>query len=395
MKIVFYGLTITSSWGNGHATTYRSLCKALTRRGHSIHFVEKDVKWYRNHRDLPDPEFCEVHLYDDWTSSASRLLQASKDADVVVIGSCFPDAIEATDALLDAGPGSILFYDMDTPATLAELRSRGRTDYLDAAHIPHYAAYLSFSGGPALRTLEDSFGSPRAVGFYCSVDPSVHSRTTPQPLYRCNLSYLGTYAPDRQRKLMHYLNGAARLMPLTSFVVAGPQYPESTPWRPNVRVLDHVPPSLHPAFYSSCRFTLNLTRSEMVNTGFSPSVRLFEASACGVTILSDAWPGMAEFLTPGKEILLPRDEYDVARILRDMPEEESKRIGRAAQERILDLHTADHRALEFEAIVNAVAGLQPAPRRPRSTWDGQEGRGREQGQGQGIGSPGSYGIQPA
>jgi spore maturation protein CgeB len=390
MKIVFYGLTVTSSWGNGHATTYRSLCKALARRKHHVHFIEKDVEWYRNHRDLPDPEFCTVQLYDDWSDSASLLLQASKDADVVVVGSYFPDAIAATDALLDAGCGPILFYDIDTPVTLAELSSHGSTNYLDAAHIPHYAAYLSFSGGPALRILEHAFGSPRAVGFYCSVDPSMHQRTTSHALYRCSLSYLGTYAPDRQRKLMHYLNGAARLMPLTSFVVAGPQYPASIPWRPNVRWLDHVAPPDHPAFYSSCRFTLNLTRSDMVKAGFSPSVRLFEASACGATILSDAWPGMEEFLTPGKEILLPRDEYDVARILRDMPEEESERIGRAAQERILEQHTADHRALEFEAIVNAVVDTHRAPpRRPKSTWE------EEVGQSNAMRASGSYGVHPS
>jgi spore maturation protein CgeB len=390
MKIVFYGLTVTSSWGNGHATTYRSLCKALARRKHHVHFIEKDVEWYRNHRDLPDPDFCTVQLYDDWSDSASLLLQASKDADVVVVGSYFPDAIAATDALLDAGCGPILFYDIDTPVTLAELSSHGSTNYLDAAHIPHYAAYLSFSGGPALRILEHAFGSPRAVGFYCSVDPSMHQRTTSHALYRCSLSYLGTYAPDRQRKLMHYLNGAARLMPLTSFVVAGPQYPASIPWRPNVRWLDHVAPPDHPAFYSSCRFTLNLTRSDMVKAGFSPSVRLFEASACGATILSDAWPGMEEFLTPGKEILLPRDEYDVARILRDMPEEESERIGRAAQERILEQHTADHRALEFEAIVNAVVDTHQAPpRRPKSTWQ------EEVGQSNAMRASGSYGVHPS
>jgi spore maturation protein CgeB len=350
MKIVFYGLTITSSWGNGHATTYRSLCRALGRRGHSVHFIEKDVEWYRNNRDLPNPEFCKVQLYDHWSSST---LQVSKDADVIVVGSYFPDAIVATYALLGAGYGPILFYDIDTPVTLAELLSRGRTDYLDAALIPHYSAYLSLSGGPALRTLEQSYGSPHAVGFYCSVDPTLHKRTKVDVAYRCDLSYLGTYAPDRQHKLMHFLNGAARLMPLGSFLVAGPQYPESTPWRPNVRRVEHVAPPQHPAFYSSSRFTLNLTRSDMVAAGHSPSVRLFEASACGSAILSDAWAGLEEFLSPGTEVLLPRDEYDVVRILREMPEAEAERIGRAARERVLEQHTADHRALEFETIVGA------------------------------------------
>jgi spore maturation protein CgeB len=389
MKIVFYGLTITSSWGNGHATIYRSLCKALARRDHEVHFIEKEVEWYRNHRDLPSPEFCRVHFYDDWNDQAALLLHVSKDADVVVIGSYFADAVAATTALLDAGRGPVLFYDIDTPITLAELRSQGSTGYLDAKHIPHYAAYLSFSGGPTLSALENSFGSPRAVGFYCSVDSDLYQRTASHALYRCSLSYLGTYAPDRQRKLMHFLNGAARVMPLTSFVVAGPQYPENTPWRPNVRVLDHVTPADHPALYSSSRFTLNLTRTDMVKAGYSPSVRLFEASACGVAIMSDAWVGMEEFLTPGQEILLPRDEYDVGRILRDMPEEESERIGRAAQERIMDLHTSDHRALEFEAIVNSVSDTRIAPRPPKRSWEDK----LEQSD---MAPPsGTYGLYPA
>ena len=226
-----------------------------------IHFVEKDVEWYRSHRDLPDPGFCKLHLYESWSKS---VLDVSKDADVVVIGSYFPDAIATTHALLEAGYGPVLFYDIDTPVTLAELCSRGRTEYLDAALIPHYAAYLSFTGGPALRTLEEQFGSPRAVAFYCSVDAGLHKRTEVQDRYRCDLSYLGTYAADRQPKLMHYLNGAAGLLQDASFVVAGPQYPEATPWHKNVRRFDHVAPPQHPAFYSSSRFTLNLTRHDMV-----------------------------------------------------------------------------------------------------------------------------------
>ena len=351
MKIVFFGLTITSSWGNGHATTYRSLCRALARRGHQVHFVEKDAEWYRSNRDLANPEFCTVQLYDEWQSSASLLLQASRDADVIVVGSYFPDAIAATRALLDAGYGPVFFYDIDTPVTLAHLRSSGRTEYLDPALIPFYAAYLSFTGGPALRLLEQQYGSPRAVGFYCSVDPNMHRRTTVQQRFRCDLSYLGTYAPDRQPKLMQYLNVAARLLPDASFLVGGPQYPEDTSWRKNVRRMDHVAPLDHPAFYSSSRFTLNLTRQDMVAAGYSPSVRLFEASACGAAILSDAWEGLEDFLTPGKEILLPRDEYEVVTILRGMPESETRSIGRAAQERILAQHTSEHRAIQFEAII--------------------------------------------
>lgn len=352
MKIVFYGLTITSSWGNGHATTYRSLLKALARRGHRVHFVEKDVEWYRSNRDMPEPPWATVHLYEDWARQRPALLALSADADVVVVGSYFPDAIAATIALAQRAHQPLLFYDIDTPITLAQLRSSRPTAYLDATLIPVYAAYLSFTGGPALRELETRFGAQHAIAFYCSVDPDTYHPTAVNDQFRCDLSYLGTYAADRQPKLLRLLDGAATREPGQSFVVAGPQYPPDTIFQPNVRRLTHVSPRDHPAFYSSSRFTLNLTRDDMVAAGWSPSVRLFEASACGAAILSDAWVGLDEFLTPGEEVLLPEDADDVARILREITDAERQRIGQRARDRILASHTADHRAAEFEAIIS-------------------------------------------
>ncbi len=351
MKIVLYGLTITSSWGNGHGTTYRSLCKALAARGHRITFVEKDVEWYRSNRDLPRPPYAHVRLYEDWAAEASQLLELSRDADAIVIGSYFPDAIAATEALLAADFGPILFYDIDTPITLAALRAHGRTDYLEARLIPHYATYLSFTGGPALREIEARFGSPRALAFYCSVDPDLYRPTPHKPAFRCALSYLGTYAPDRQPKLMTLLNATAALSPHERFIVAGPQYPSGVPWSDNVERIIHLSPPEHPAFYSSSRFTLNLTRDDMVAAGYSPSVRLFEASACGAAILSDPWPGLEDFLTPGTEILLPRSSEEVAFILQNCSEAERQAVGQRARARILAEHTADHRAEQFEEIV--------------------------------------------
>jgi spore maturation protein CgeB len=355
MKIVVYGLSVTSSWGNGHATTYRSLLRALERRGHEIIFVEKDVEWYSNHRDMPAPEFCAVVLYEDWCVEETRLAGLAKDADAVVVGSYFPDAIAATQALLAAVKAPVMFYDIDTPVTLAGLRSGGGMAYLSAESIPNYAAYLSFTSGPALRELEQVYGAKRAVGFFCSVDPELYKRTSVREEFRCDLSYLGTYAPDRQAKLMGLLNGAAERMPLGEFLVAGPQYPAGERWAANVRRLDHVGPADHPAFYSSSRFTLNLTRADMVAAGYSPSVRLFEASACGACILSDEWAGLDEFLTPGEEILLPRDAQEVAAILNGLSDEERCRIGARARERIL----AEHRAVQFERIVQETTAPRP------------------------------------
>jgi spore maturation protein CgeB len=352
MKIVIFGLTITSSWGNGHATTYRSLSKALARRGHSISFVEKDVEWYRSNRDLPEPEYCRVCLYSDWLSSRRALLRMAADADVIVIGSYFPDAITATRELLDAGSGPLLFYDIDTPITLAGLRRNpDGTEYLTPDLIPQYATYLSFTGGPALRELETQYGSPRAVPFYCSVDPEIYRPVTPKRDFVCDLSYLGTYAHDRQVKLTKLLCHPAAQLPAQRFVVAGPQYPSEVTWPQNVVRMIHLSPSEHPAFYSSSRFTLNLTREDMVAAGYSPSVRLFEASACGAAIVSDNWLGLDDLLTPGEEILLPKDEYDVVQILTQVSDSERKAIGARARARILAQHTSEHRARQFEQIV--------------------------------------------
>jgi len=356
MKIVIYGLAITSSWGNGHATTYRSLCKALARRGHQIHFVEKNVEWFRDNRDMPNPEFCKVHLYTDWVESERSLIRLGKDADAIVVGSYFPDAIAATEALLSAGYGPMIFYDIDTPITIARLRSDGRAGYITSQQIPHFAAYLSFTGGPVLREIEERFGSPCAVPFYCSVDPELYR---PRPVERefvCSLSYLGTHAKDRQPKLMRFLNETAALMPGSRFIVAGAQYPKDTPWAQNVERIIHLSPPDHPSFYSSSKFTLNLTRDEMVAAGYSPSVRLFEASACGAAIISDYWKGLEHFLTPNTEVLLPKDAYEVSEIIRSMSNEDRTRMGLNARERILSEHTAAHRAIQFEQIVSRCSG---------------------------------------
>jgi spore maturation protein CgeB len=361
MKLVIYGLAITSSWGNGHATTYRSLCKALSQRGHEIHFVEKDLEWYRNNRDLPCAEFCTVHLYDDWHRSRRTLLHLSKDADAIIVGSYFPDATAATDALLDAGLGPLVFYDIDTPITMSQLRSNGGTSYLAAEHIPRYSAYLSFTGGPVLRELEERFGSPCAVPFYCSVDPELYRPMPVRAEFECELSYLGTYAPDRQSKLMGFLNDAAALMPHARFIVAGAQYPRHISWEKNVERMVHLSPPQHPTFYSSSRFTLNLTRDNMIASGYSPSVRLFEASACGAAILSDSWKGLEEFLTPGHEVLLPKDAYEVEQILLHFPNADRIRMGLNARERVLSQHTAAHRALEFERILDLCRDVRSRP----------------------------------
>jgi spore maturation protein CgeB len=359
VKLVIFGLSITSAWGNGHATTFRALVRELAARGHRVVFFEKDVLWYRENRDLPRPDYCELVLYDDWQRVAPRARAELRDADVAMVGSYFPDGHAAIDTVTASPVPIKTFYDIDTPVTLANLRTEGKTDYLRADQVPLFDVYFSFTGGPMLRELERRFGARRAVPLYCSFDPERYHRR-PTKRYQCDLSYMGTYARDRQPKLDAMLLEPARLLPARRFIVAGPQYPKAIAWPANVRRITHLNPRWHSHLYSSSRLTLNVTRAEMVEAGWSPSVRLFEAAACAATIVSDRWPGLDSFFTPGEEILLARDGDEVVGYLSGCTDAELRRIGEAARQRVMDAHTAARRADELEAAVNAV-GRAPLP----------------------------------
>ena len=352
MKLVICGLSITSSWGNGHATTFRALTRALHARGWDVVFFERNVEWYASNRDLPEPSFCRVQLYRDWKSVLPKIRSEFNHADVAMVGSYFPDGIPAVREMLDSRARIKTFYDIDTPITVAKLAETGETDYLLANQIPGLDVYFSFTGGPVLRQIERKFGARRAVPLYCSFDPERYHAYPVARRFACDLSYMGTYAPDRQPKLEELLCQPARQLPSSRFLVAGPQYPRSIRWPSNVRRIMHLNPRWHPHFYSSSRITLNVTRRDMVQAGYSPSVRLFEAAACGAAIASDNWPGLEIFFSPGKEILLPAAPGDVVRYLADVSDSQLKDIGRAAQQRVLSEHTSDIRALEFERAVD-------------------------------------------
>src|SRR5580704_4763834 len=360
MKIVIFGLSVTSTWGNGHGTTFRALLSALHRRGHQITFFEKDVEWYASNRDLPHPGFCDVQLYEDWDEILPRVRRELNDADVAVVGSYFPDGILALDEVADSDATVKAFYDIDTPITMAALRRHGRTDYIDAQQIPQLDIYFSFTGGPMLREIEMRFGANRAVPLYCSFDPEEYRRLPLNEKFACDLSYMGTYAPDRQPKLEELLCAPANRLTSEKFIIAGPQYPSVLRWPDNVEHIPHLSPVWHPGFYSSSRFTLNVTRRDMSIAGYSPSVRLFEAAACGAAIVSDNWPGLDSFFMPGEEILLPAGTDDVVRYLTEFTEREARRIGESAQARVLAEHTSLHRALEFEREIENALSLPQA-----------------------------------
>ncbi len=358
MKVVIFGLTVSSSWGNGHATLWRGLLKALARRGHDIVFFERDMPFYRDNRDLHGLDGGDLLIYPDWATVEGRAAGEVADADVAIVTSYCPDALRAERLLLDAGRPLRVFYDLDTPVTLSRLAEAGgldghhRPDYVGPAGFSGYDLVLSYTGGPALDALVAQLGARRVAPLYGHVDPELHRPVPPTAHFAADLSYLGTYAADRQAALDSLFIAPARARPTRRFLIGGAQYPADFPWTANIFFKRHVPPADHPSFFSSGRLTLNVTRRAMAEMGWCPSGRLFEAAACGAAILTDTWAGLDSFFTPGTEVLVARVEADTLAAV-DLSDTELRRIALAGRTRVLEAHTSDHRAGDFEAAVDA------------------------------------------
>jgi spore maturation protein CgeB len=357
LEIVILGLSITSSWGNGHASTYRGLVRELAARGHRVLFLERETPWYAAARDLPEPPYGETCLYESVSELKKRFAGLVRAADLVIVGSYVPDGIEVGEWVIHTARGATAFYDIDTPVTLALLEQR-KNPYVSPALIQKYDLYLSFTGGPTLQKLEREYGSPRARPLYCSVDPEAYF---PEPRhFRWDMGYMGTYSSDRQRALARLLIEPARRRRETRMVVAGAQYPCAIRWPANVERIEHLPPSDHRQFYSQQRVTLNITRAQMIRAGYSPSIRLFEAAACGCPMISDWWEGLDQFFTPGEEILVAHCAKDILHCLFDIPQTKLDLIGQRARARALSAHTAAHRAMELERYALEMLCSTPA-----------------------------------
>jgi len=351
MRLVIFGLSITSSWGNGHATLWRGLCRALGALGHRVTFFERDVPYYAAHRDVTTLDNGEIRLFGDWTEVVADARRALGTADVGIVTSYCADAIAATELLLDSPVGRRVFYDLDTPVTLERLTAGESVPYIGPRLLRDFDLVLSYTGGRALDALRDRLGARRAEPLYGSVDPSIHRTATPVPEYRADLSYLGTYAADRQATLERLFIDAARLLPEKRFLIGGAQYPGEFPWTPNIHFVWHVEPSRHPAFFCSSALTLNVTRRAMAEMGWCPSGRLFEAAACGAPMISDSWSGLEDFFEPGSEIIVATTTSDVVDALA-LDRAELACMAARARERTLDEHTAMHRAHELVALLD-------------------------------------------
>lgn len=360
MKLVIFGLTISSSWGNGHATLWRGLCRALAARSHQVVFFERDTEYYRNARDLHHIEGGRLVLYPSWDEIRGEAEAELADADAAIVTSYCPDGADASELVLDKARGAKVFYDLDTPVTLAALEAGERPPYVCREGLSNFDLVLSFTGGRALDLLRERLGARNVAALYGHVDPDVHRPAAADPRFRSSLSYLGTYSADRQDAVEELFLSAARAAPDARFTLGGSQYPSSLELPPNVLHCPHLPPSEHPAFFCSSRMTLNVTRSTMARLGYCPSGRLFEAAACGVPILSDWFEGLDLFFEPEREVLVARTREDVARALAKTDAELKVLAGRA-RDRVLSEHRSERRAEELLELLAAAPGRTERP----------------------------------
>jgi spore maturation protein CgeB len=360
MKLVVFGLTMSSSWGNGHATIWRGLGRGLAKRGHRVVFFERDVPYYASHRDTVSPEGADLILYGSWEETRKRAEAELAVADAGIVTSYCPDAIEASSLVLSSKAGVKCFYDLDTPVTLKAVENGGAPSYVPPCGLGSFDLVLSYTGGRALDGLRNFLGAKNVEALYGSVDPEAHAPVPASDVYRADLSYLGTYAEDRQEALQSMFIKTSEILAQKKFVIGGALYPTDFPWRENIYFMRHVPPPEHPSFYCSSAFTLNVTRGAMKDLGWCPSGRLFEAAACGVPVISDWWEGLDDFFEPGSEIVIARRTGDVVDAL-GMDPSQGKKIGKLARERALFFHSSEARAGELELMIERAFSRKGEP----------------------------------
>jgi len=358
VKITVFGLTISSSWGNGHATPYRAIIRALHRMGHQVDFFEKDVPYYSSRRDFESCDYCRLTLYPDWQHIRAQALQAASESDVVIAASYLPDGKQICDELLDLCRPLRVYYDLDTPVTLKNMAEQG-VEYLRPDQLAEFDLVLSFTGGRVLNDLEHHFGVRMARPLYGCVDPDIYMRVEARREFVCDLSYMGTYASDRQEKLDELFLEPARRHTGREFLLAGSLYPWEWQWPQNVCRIEHVFPGAHPCFYSSSRLTLNLTRHEMARNGWCPSGRFFEAAACGTPLITDWWEGLDSFFDPGSDLQVVATADDVESTMQKQDEDLHAMAARA-RERTLDEHTGDVRARQLLQYFEEARSARPA-----------------------------------
>jgi spore maturation protein CgeB len=355
VKIAFYGSSLLSSYWNGAATYYRGLLSALAGRGYRISFYEPDAYGRQEHRDIDPPDWARVVVWPAEEAAAAAVVAEAADADVVVKASgvgVFDDLL--LEGLLRAArPGAIrIFWDVDAPATLAEMR--GAPDHPLRRALPELDLVLTYGGGPPVVEAYRAFGAGACVPIYNALDPRTHHPVPPQPGLAADLSFLANRLPDREGRVERFFLEPAARLPERRFLLGGAGW-EDKPMSGNVRRLGHVGTALHNVFNASALAVLNVARDSMADVGFSPATRVFEAAGAGACLITDAWEGIELFLEPGEEVLVARDGQDVADHLARLTPERARAIGRAARRRVLAGHTYAGRAGEVDALLRQTA----------------------------------------
>jgi spore maturation protein CgeB len=352
-RIAFFGSSLVSAYWNGAATYYRGLLRALAGRGYDVTFYEPDAFERQQHRDMEDPEWARVVVYEPTLDAVRRCLDEARKADVVVKASgvgVFDEELEA--GVLDVVRRSALavFWDVDAPATLDRLRRDPHDPF--RALVPRYDLILTYGGGPPVRKTYLYFGARRCLPIYNALDPDTHHPVSPDPRFDCDLAFLGNRLPDREERVEDFFFGAARSLPHRTFLIGGSGWDDAS-LPGNVGALGHVGTADHNAFNVTPKAVLNVSRESMARYGFSPATRVFEAAGAGACLVTDHWEGIDEFLEPQREVLVARDGEQVAAVLAELSEEEARRVGDRARRRVLAEHTYRHRAEEFESLLDA------------------------------------------
>jgi spore maturation protein CgeB len=347
VNFAFFGSSLVSTYWNGAATYYRGLVRALHERGHRVTFFEPDAYGRQAHRDIEDPEWARVVVYapGEW----ERALEQGHGADVVVKAS----GVGVNDAELEAGvlelgAPTIVFWDVDAPATLARMESDA-SDRLRAL-VPRYDLVLTYGGGDPVVERYRALGARGCVPVYNALDPETHHPVAPVPRFESDLAFLGNRLPDREVRVEEFFLRAAELAPSRRFLLGGAGW-DDRPLPPNVTYLGHVGTGDHNALNSTPLAVLNVLRDTMAANGFSPATRVFEAAGAGACVVTDAWKGVELFLEPGEEVLVARDGAEVAAHVEALTPERARAIGAAARRRVLAGHTYAHRAAQVEELL--------------------------------------------
>ena len=361
MKIAFYGSSLVSAYWNGAATYYRGLLRALAARGYAITFYEPDVYDRQKNRDIDPPDWCRVVIYEGTIDALKRVAAEAAEADIVVkaSGVGFEDDLLLQAVLSAARPQALtIFWDVDAPATLAELRAA--PDHPLRKALATLDLVLTYGGGDPVVSAYRALGARDCIPVYNALDPDTHHPVPADPRFAADLGFLGNRLPDREARVERFFLAPAARLPESRFLLGGSGW-QDKPMSGNVHLLGHVSTREHNAFNVTPKAVLNISRESMAETGFSPATRVFEAAGAGACLITDHWEGIDLFLKPGTEVLVARDGRDVAEIMATLGANNAKRIGAAALARVLAEHTYDHRAGAVDALFRARGpGLEAA-----------------------------------